>query len=224
LDFDIGKKIQSAYNLSPAVAALDDIALLEHLRSTDVKVPVFRAKVMLVGSGGAGKTSLFRALRASPDDLKLLEDDTVTTDGVIVETWETKVPSSFSSSSSSPSTLTLDVWDFAGQEQYFPTHRFFMCEASLYVLVWSPWRREKGTITAPRVADLKFWSVWKKKNIRDTEQGTQKHHQQQQQQQSHTHKTTTNKQDGVDHRPLSQRHRLGRRFSPGPSARRGAQS
>lgn len=33
--------------------------------------------------------------------------------------------------------ITLNVWDFAGQEIYYTTHQFFLSERSIYLVVWN---------------------------------------------------------------------------------------
>jgi internalin A len=137
--------------LPSGVAALHNKGVLAYLRSlkkdaTEL-VPVFRAKIMFVGNGGVGKTSLLRTLKDPPQDRKLV--DAKSTDGVMIEPWE--LPGV---GEEGKHTLTLDCWDFAGQEEYFPTHRFFMCSTALYLLVWNP--RIRGG-APPDEQDLTFW-------------------------------------------------------------------
>jgi internalin A len=36
----------------------------------------------------------------------------------------------------SPRKMKLNIWDFAGQEEYYLTHRFFLTSNSLILYVW----------------------------------------------------------------------------------------
>jgi hypothetical protein len=80
-----------------------------------------RTKLMLVGLGGAGKTSLVRAFLKSHS-----ETPPVVTDGIDIVKW--KVPLD-----DSDEFLEYSVWDFAGQSVYYHTHQvkdidcFFLC-------------------------------------------------------------------------------------------------
>ena len=86
--------------------------------------PLFEAKVLLVGEGGSGKTSLLKRLYFPGEPLPEEED---TTRGIDVHhhefPWE------------DGRAFRLNVWDFAGQEIYHATHQFFLTRRSLYVLV-----------------------------------------------------------------------------------------
>ncbi|HWB05848.1 MAG TPA: COR domain-containing protein [Verrucomicrobiales bacterium] len=79
------------------------------------------AKVILVGRGGAGKTTLRKAMmkEAIPDK----EDRT---DGIELSRFDLKV---------GEAEVGLNVWDFGGQEVMYSTHRFFLTSRSLYLLV-----------------------------------------------------------------------------------------
>ncbi|GCE51081.1 leucine-rich repeat domain-containing protein [Thermosporothrix hazakensis] len=79
------------------------------------------AKVMVIGEGGTGKTSLLRALRA-----EAFEAQSATTHGIRVE--QLVFPES---------SLTLNTWDFGGQHIYHATHQFFLSRRTLYLLVWN---------------------------------------------------------------------------------------
>jgi internalin A len=83
------------------------------------------SKLLVVGEGGVGKTSLLRALR----DEKFVEG-LETTHGIGVEKLELKHPSQ------TDITMELNTWDFGGQQIYHATHQFFLTNRSLFVLVW----------------------------------------------------------------------------------------
>ncbi len=81
------------------------------------------AKILLVGQGGVGKTSL----------VKRLLDDTFDaaegrTDGIEISNWG--VPSNCGGEG-----IRLNVWDFGGQEIMHATHQFFLTKRSLYIVV-----------------------------------------------------------------------------------------
>lgn len=85
------------------------------------KRPLNEAKLILVGRGGAGKTSLRKRLLTGEFDEG--EDKTK---GIQVTPW----PLSLASEQ-----VKLNVWDFGGQENMLATHGFFLTKRSLYVLV-----------------------------------------------------------------------------------------
>lgn len=79
------------------------------------------AKMLLVGQGSVGKTSLVKQLLSepfSPNERK--------TDGIEIHTWQI---------SSNRQKIRLNVWDFGGQEIMHATHQFFLTKRSLYLLV-----------------------------------------------------------------------------------------
>ncbi|MDX2151810.1 MAG: COR domain-containing protein [Bryobacteraceae bacterium] len=85
---------------------------------------LYEAKLLLIGEGGAGKTSLLRRLYQR--DLPL-PSESETTKGIAIYRHEFPLKNG--------RTFRLNVWDFAGQEIYHATHQFFLTRRSLYVLV-----------------------------------------------------------------------------------------
>ena len=85
---------------------------------------LFEAKVLILGEGGAGKTSLVRRLYFPDQPLPGVEE---TTRGIDVHHYEFKT--------SENGRFRLNVWDFGGQQIYHATHQFFLTKSSLYVLV-----------------------------------------------------------------------------------------
>lgn len=90
---------------------------------------LFEAKLLIVGEGGVGKTSLKYKLK---DSSFIAEEGKVqSTEGIDVsqyayeEDWRKK-----------KETFVLNIWDFGGQEVYHATHQFFLTNSSLYILVW----------------------------------------------------------------------------------------
>lgn len=80
------------------------------------------AKLILVGDGSAGKTSLQKRLLDSKAELP--KEDTRTR-GIAIEDWEYKKDH------------IAHIWDFGGQDVYYPVHRFFLTENSVFVLLAS---------------------------------------------------------------------------------------
>lgn len=86
----------------------------------------WQSKLLLIGQGGVGKTSLLRHLRKEPFDPN--EDKTR---GIEILPVELKHPKDNSV------TMTLSTWDFGGQDIYHATHQFFMSNRSLFILLWN---------------------------------------------------------------------------------------
>lgn len=90
---------------------------------------IYEAKLLLVGEGGAGKTSLLRRLY-QPE--QLLPDEKETTKGIAIHRHEFNV---LDNRYPNGRDFRLNVWDFGGQEIYHATHQFFLTQRSLYVLL-----------------------------------------------------------------------------------------
>ncbi|MEH2367511.1 leucine-rich repeat domain-containing protein [Nostoc sp.] len=106
---------------SDDVGSVEDIFnYLQLLRSGEVR-PLNEAKLLLIGQGSVGKTSLIERLIRNKYDKNQSQ-----TDGLNVETWNVSVNSK---------DIRLNVWDFGGQEIYHATHQFFLTKRSLYLLV-----------------------------------------------------------------------------------------
>ncbi len=85
---------------------------------------LYEAKMLILGEGGAGKTSLLRRL-FKPDEP--LPEECDTTKGIDIYYHEFTLQNG--------RTFRLNVWDFGGQEIYHATHQFFLTHRSLYLLV-----------------------------------------------------------------------------------------
>jgi internalin A len=88
------------------------------------------ARLLLVGEGSSGKTSLVRALLG--EDFRIDESQTR---GVSIRHLELQA--------SRQTSLRLRLWDFGGQEIMHATHQFFLSRRSLYVLVLDGRRDEE---------------------------------------------------------------------------------
>ena len=99
--------------------------------------PLNEGKVLVVGNEAVGKTSLIRALvqRTPCDPNEQKTAGTAIHEKIEVSAW-----------SPERSELTLNVWDFGGQEIMRGTHRFFLTERSLYLLVLEDRRQDDRSI------------------------------------------------------------------------------
>ena len=84
------------------------------------------SKLILVGEGGVGKSELLRSLKGEQ-----FAGNLETTHGIVVSQLELAHPSTESVE------MSLNCWDFGGQEVYHATHQFFLTQRSLFVLVWN---------------------------------------------------------------------------------------
>ncbi|MBD8349289.1 leucine-rich repeat domain-containing protein [Dysgonomonas sp. HGC4] len=83
---------------------------------------IHEAKLILVGDGAAGKTSLQR--RLIDENIPLPTADKRTR-GIEICNWSFK------------DGFVAHIWDFGGQDVYYPVHRFFLTENSVFVLLAS---------------------------------------------------------------------------------------
>jgi Leucine-rich repeat (LRR) protein/GTPase SAR1 family protein len=98
---------------------------------------IYEAKFLIVGEGGAGKTSLAKKIK---DESYELDSDEASTEGIDVIRWGFDFQQG--------KEFRVNIWDFGGQEIYHATHQFFLTKRSLYALVIDT--REDNT-------DLYYW-------------------------------------------------------------------
>lgn len=103
-------------------------AILDYLRERQEAParPLNEAKLILVGQGGVGKTSLVKQLVGQ----KFNEAENQT-EGINIENWSLDV----NRPQQGVVPITLNIWDFGGQEIMHATHQFFLTKRSLYLLV-----------------------------------------------------------------------------------------
>ncbi|MEO1388706.1 MAG: COR domain-containing protein [Cyanobacteria bacterium J06634_6] len=94
------------------------------LQAEEGSTPLYEAKLILVGEGGAGKTSLAKKI---DNEAYELPKDEKSTEGIDVIRWDFSLPDG--------NTFRVNIWDFGGQEIYHATHQFFLTKRSLYLLV-----------------------------------------------------------------------------------------
>ena len=98
---------------------------INHYLSTSTKLPLNEAKILLVGQGGVGKTSLAKRL-SNPNSDSNFNPEESQTKGINITQMNI---------SSGVDNIRLNVWDFGGQEIMHSTHQFFLTKRSLYILV-----------------------------------------------------------------------------------------
>ncbi len=104
------------------------------------EVNLYEAKLLLVGHGAVGKTSLMK--RLIHNDYNNHESST---EGIDIKQWDLL--------SEDKKELKINIWDFGGQDIYYSTHQFFLSKRSLYILVWDA-RIEK---MMPNMASFDYW-------------------------------------------------------------------
>ncbi|KAK3737158.1 hypothetical protein RRG08_016463 [Elysia crispata] len=100
-----------------------------------------RTKLMMVGLGGAGKTSLVRALTNQNHNFYHDYGEKIT-DGIDITEWKLnasnlKQMGFKTESDDNDQPLHFSVWDFAGQTVYYNTHQFFLSNRAVYLLLWN---------------------------------------------------------------------------------------
>lgn len=95
-----------------------------YFRSRRGNRPLNEAKLILVGRGSVGKTSIIKRLISDTFNAREKE-----TPGIEIKPWSIKTADG--------SRVRLHVWDFGGQEILHATHQFFLTERTLYLLVLS---------------------------------------------------------------------------------------
>jgi small GTP-binding protein len=107
----------------PEVVKQGTKAVLVYLR--EPKRQQWVSKLLFVGEGGVGKTSLLRALKGE-NFVQGLD----TTHGIGVDKLKLAHPKEKNI------TMELNTWDFGGQQIYHATHQFFLTNRALFVLIW----------------------------------------------------------------------------------------
>ena len=121
--------------LAAAEAGIDALGrLLEELTAGSLTAPLWEGKVLFVGEGEVGKSSLLGALRGDPWD-----PDRTSTHGLEIVPLDVDHPEL-------DTQLSLNAWDFGGQDVYRPTHQLFFTAPAVYVVVWKPRRGQSQSL------------------------------------------------------------------------------
>ncbi|MFY0606263.1 MAG: 50S ribosome-binding GTPase [Cyclobacteriaceae bacterium] len=117
-------------NIPKGILKQGNSAILNYLKSRSSSKGVdylYESKLVIVGRGGVGKTTLVKKIK-NPDYL-LNDDETDTTEGIQISQLE------FPVKLMKADKFAFNIWDFAGQEKYDATHQFFLTERSLYLFL-----------------------------------------------------------------------------------------
>lgn len=112
----------------PEVVSNGTDAIVDYLRGRldPASAPLWSSKVIVVGEAAVGKTSLTKALAGEQ-----VQSNEPQTHGVRTTHLELPHPHRVDVR------LDLPTWDFGGQQIYHATHRFFLTDRSLFLLVWN---------------------------------------------------------------------------------------
>jgi hypothetical protein len=100
-------------------------AVFIYLRAqAEASIDLNEAKLILVGEGAVGKTCLLNALRGDP-----WMPHRPTTHGIEIKSVNVTHQNT---------AITLNGWDFGGQQVYRPTHQLFFSAPAIYLVVWKP--------------------------------------------------------------------------------------
>src|SRR6266849_359920 len=120
-------KLEGNLNLltpPPEIIARSTGDILSFLKELQISsINRYEAKLLIVGEGGTGKSSLLRAVRNDSFDPHLS-----TTHGIEVD--KLKLSHHYHD-------IILNTWDFGGQQIYHATHQFFLTKRSFYIVVWN---------------------------------------------------------------------------------------
>ena len=109
------------------IAAQGIRAIRAYFESLEDILPLNEVKVLVVGEGSVGKTSLVRRLAEGKFNRHEPQ-----THGINIQQWQVAGAS-----------FKTHVWDFGGQEIMHATHQFFLSKRSVYVLVVDARRDER---------------------------------------------------------------------------------
>ncbi|TDO96732.1 COR domain-containing protein [Marinomonas balearica] len=109
-------------------------------------------KVMLLGNGRIGKTQLARRLRNEQFDEKV-----PSTQGIQLHTIDC-------TSLLDRPELSIQTWDFGGQDVYLSTHNLFIDKRAVYLLLWHPDTENTEQVTCEQILirnkPLSYWLAY----------------------------------------------------------------
>lgn len=130
LDLDnnpLNPVLQSAYS-----GGIEELfTYLKSVQNSEEVETLYEAKLVLIGEGDVGKTTLLKALTG-----KNPQAGEQTTHGISIDIQALSLPHP----DKADTQLKFNAWDFGGQEVYRVTHQFFFSKRSVYLLLWEPRR------------------------------------------------------------------------------------
>jgi small GTP-binding protein len=96
-------------------------AIIDYYAALEEQQPLNESKLILIGDGGAGKTSVLKRLLGQPFNPQESQ-----THGININTLTV---------THQDNDIKLHCWDFGGQQIMHATHQFFLSKRSLYLLV-----------------------------------------------------------------------------------------
>lgn len=117
-------------NPGPEVLKQGKAAVLRILRELTRQgvAEIFEAKLLLVGEGDSGKTTLWNLIQ-DPKGYEVTSVKSSTIGVEIREGWHFPHPDT------TKGRFLVNLWDFGGQDEQYMTHQFFLSRRSLYVLL-----------------------------------------------------------------------------------------
>ena len=103
-------------------------------------VNLYETKLLLVGYGLVGKTTLMKRLVYDE-----YNENELSTEGIEIKRWKLKTDNN--------SEFKINIWDFGGQEIYHSTHQFFLSKRSIYLLIWDA----RIDFMMPNLASFDYW-------------------------------------------------------------------
>lgn len=119
--------------------SIDVVQYIIDFQEASDKKPLKEAKLIFIGSGNVGKTSLINRITKG-----YYNENENKTEGIEITDWKLQVKES---------SLNVHIWDFGGQEIMHTTHKFFMTSRSIYVLVINP--RTQDSYSGDN--ELEYW-------------------------------------------------------------------
>lgn len=107
---------------------------------TQKRKSVYEAKVIVVGRGAVGKTSLIKKL--TQPNIVIQNTEEIRTEGIDINIWKYRHLHQHKEQD-----FIVNFWDFGGQEIYHATHQFFLNQRAVYLLVWE-WDERKSETDA----------------------------------------------------------------------------
>jgi small GTP-binding protein len=101
-------------------------------------VHLLHAKLLIVGNGEVGKTTLMKKLKDNQFNVEIGKEPS--THGINIVPWE--LTCRFKQNNTE--TVKINFWDFGGQDIYHATHQFFLTKRSLYLFVWEARKEEES--------------------------------------------------------------------------------